>query len=56
MKKHVIKGITLLLVIILFIPFVGFAQDKDDPNIVTTVTLTFDIDADGSPAEFDSLN
>jgi hypothetical protein len=55
MKKHAFKGITLLLVIILFVPFVGFAQDKDDPNIVTAVTLTFDTDADGSPAEFDSL-
>ena len=55
MKKQAIKGITLLLVIILFVPIVGLAQDSDKPNIVTAVTLTFDPDADGSNAEFDSL-
>ncbi len=55
MKKQSIRVITFALVIILFIPFVGFGQDNDDPNIVTTVTLWFDTDADGSPAEFDSL-
>lgn len=54
-NKQATKGITLLLVIILFVPFVGFAQDKDEPNTVTAVTLAFDTDADGSPAEFDSL-
>ena len=55
MKKQATKGIMLLLVIILFIPIVGFAQDNDRPNIVTAITLTFDPDADGSNAEFDSL-
>ena len=55
MKKQAIRGFTLLLVIILFIPFVGFAQDNDKPNLVTTVSLTFDPDVKGSPAEFDSL-
>ncbi len=30
MKKQTIKGLTLLLVIILFVPIVGFAQDSDD--------------------------
>jgi hypothetical protein len=55
MKTQATKGIMILLLIILFVPFVGFAQDNEKPNIVTTVTLTFDTDADGSPAEFDSL-
>ena len=56
MKKQAIRGITLFLVIILFVPFVGFAQDNEKPNIVTTVTLTFDADGDDSSAEFDSLS
>ena len=30
MKKQAIKGITLLLVILLFVPYIGFAQDGDD--------------------------
>ena len=56
MKTQATKGIMILLVIILFIPFVGFAQDNDKPNIVTTVTLAFATDTGGNPAEFDSLN
>ena len=55
MKKQAIKGITSFLVILLFVPFVGFAQDGDEPNTVTATTLTFDPDVEGSPAEFDSL-
>ena len=56
MKTQATKGIMILLVIILFIPFVGFAQDNEKPNIVTTVTLAFATDTGGNPAEFDSLN
>ena len=55
MKIQAIKGLTFLLVIILFIPFVGFAQDKDGPNLVTAITLTLDPNVDGSAAEYDSL-
>ncbi len=56
MKKQAIKKITSLLVILLFVPFVGFAQDADEPNTVTAITLTFDPDVEGSNAEFDSLS
>ena len=56
MKTQATKGIMILLVIILFVPFVGFAQDTDKPNIVTTVTLAFATDTGGSPSEFDSLS
>ena len=55
MKKQAIKGITLFLVIILFVPFVGFAQDKDESNIVVAVTYQAAFPEDGSVAEFDSL-
>ena len=33
MKKQTIKGLTLLLVIILFVPIGGFAQDSDDTKM-----------------------
>ncbi len=56
MKTQATKGIMALLLIILFVPFVGIAQDTDKPNIVTTVTLSFATDNGGSNAEFDSLN
>lgn len=55
MKTQATKGIMILLVIILFIPFVGFAQDKDENNIVLAVTYQAAFPEDGSVAEFDSL-
>ncbi len=55
MKKQATKGIMVILAIILFIPFTGFAQDKKGPNTVTIVTLTLNMSAEGTAAEADSL-
>jgi hypothetical protein len=55
MKKQAIKGITLFLFVLLFVPYVGFAQDKDEDNIVLAVTYQAAFPEDGSIAEFDSL-
>lgn len=55
MKKQSIKGIALIIVILLFVPFVGFAQDSDDSNTVLAVTLRAAYPDGGTAAEFDSL-
>ena len=55
MKKQATKGIIILLLVILFVPIVGFAQDSDDRNIVTAVTMKSAFPEGGSVAEFDSL-
>ena len=55
MRFNTLKGFMLLVVIVLFVPFVAFAQDNDDSNIVTAITLTLDPNVDGSVAEYDSL-
>ena len=55
MKKQAIKGITVFLVVLLLVPFGGFAQDKNEQNTVLAVTYQAAFPKDGSAAEFDSL-
>jgi len=55
MKRQAIKGITLFIVILLFVPFIAFAQDNDEQNIVVAVTFQATLSGEGTPAEFDSL-
>lgn len=55
MKKQATKGIMILLILILFVPFVSFAQDSDEQNVVLAVTYQAAFPEDGSVAEFDSL-
>jgi hypothetical protein len=37
MKKQAIKGITLFLLVLLFVPYVGFAQDSEKQMKPTVV-------------------
>ena len=48
--------ITSIIVIILLIPCLGFAQDDEEPNTVLCVKYAFNTDnEEGSVAEFDSI-
>ena len=55
MKKSTIRIIVTVLVILLFIPCLGFAQDKDKPNTVLCVTYEADWKEGASVAERDSI-
>ena len=55
MKKQAIKGVVTLLAVLLFVPYIGFAQDSDESNTVLAVKMKAAFPEDGSMAEFDSL-
>ena len=55
MNKSTIRIIVTVLVILLFIPCLGFAQDKDKPNTVLCVTYAADWKEGASVAERDSI-
>jgi len=55
MNKSTIRIIVTVLVILLFIPCLGFAQDKDKPNTVLCVTYEADWKEGASVTERDSI-
>ena len=55
MNKTTIRIIVTVLVILLFIPCLGFAQDKDEPNTVLCVTNTRAFNEGNTQAELDSI-
>lgn len=55
MNKAAIRVIISVLVILLFIPCTGYAQDNEEPNTVLIFKQALDPNAVGTPAEADSL-
>ena len=55
MNKRTIRVIISILVILLLIPSIGLAQDKDGPNTVLCVTNTRDYKEGNTLAELDSI-
>lgn len=55
MNKITIRVIVAVVVILLFIPCLGFAQDKDEPNTVLCVKNEINQNTEGTRAEADSI-
>ena len=55
MNKTTIRIITSIIVIMLLIPCLGIAQDKDEPNTVLCVTYVYDWGEGATISERDSI-
>jgi len=56
MNKTTIRVIVAVVVILLLIPSIGLAQDKDEPNTVLCVTNVRDYNEGNTLAELDSIS